>query len=564
MGALSRRRHALLRVELGVATQKGRRAKNEDYVAACFGGAADQKIVAALADGLGGYKGGREAAETTVRAFIDGFYSLPHLPVARAASRALDAVNGWIAAQRRVDTMLAGMATTFTALIFAGRTGHVVHVGDSRAYCLSQGRLLQLTSDHTAETGEVALALSRAVGFEPHVRLDHLALALRAQDRFLLCSDGVHGVLNPPQLQALLASGAPSQTSADAIVAAALQAGSADNVSAVVVDIIDLPLVEARDLTRRFAALPIGPPPEPGAIVDNFHIDSIVADGPERRVVSARDLASGEQLALTFPQLCPAEREAACRSAFVSEAWAASHARSPWIGEIIDIAPERQTRLYSAAPLHQGETLERRLRRCPAIALAEGLQIATRLSQGVAHLHRRGIVHRDIRPENVLLLKEGGLRLVGLSRAGDKDGASPDVSDESEFCAPELLAGGFADESTDLYALGVTIYRMFGDAAPYADKRRASTARFRSPTPLTAHRPDLPGWLDHILANAYAQDRADRYGDVLEFAIELENGARSTPPLKRKKAFYDRNPVLFWQGICGALFILLIAMAMRR
>jgi len=284
-------------------------------------------------------------------------------------------------------------------------------------------------------------------------------------------------------------------------------------------------------------------------------------------VLSASDLASGERLALTFPQACALEREAACRSAFVAEAWASSRARSPWIGEIIEIAPDRQTRLYSSAPLHEGETLERRLRRQPAIGLTEGLRIAARLAQGVAHLHRCGVIHRDIRPENVLLLQQGGLRLVGLSHAcrlGDGDAASPDVADESEFRAPEFLADGFADESTDLYALGVTIYRMFADAAPYGDLRPASTPRFRPATPLAAHRPDLPGWLDHVLANAYALDRADRYGDVLEFAFELENGARATPPAKRKKAFYDRNPVLFWQGICGALFIALIAMAMRR
>jgi serine/threonine protein phosphatase PrpC len=553
-----------LRVEIGVATQKGRRAKNEDYVAACFGGPADQKIVAALADGLGGYKGGREAAEITVRAFIDGFFSFPHLAVARAASRALDAVNGWIAAQRRVDAKLAGMATTFTALIFAGRCGHVVHVGDSRAYCLSQGRLQQLTSDHTAETGEVALALGRAVGFEPHIRLDHQAFALRTRDRFLLCSDGVHGVLSAPQLQSLLESGAASQASADAIVAAALQAGSTDNVSAVVVDIIDLPLVEARDLTRRFAALPLGAPPEPGDIIDNFRLEAILAEGPQRRVLSACDLANGERLALSFPQPCPAEREAACRAAFVAEAWASSRARSPDIGEIIEIAPERQTRLYGAAPLHEGETLERRLRRQPAIVLAEGLQIAMRLAQAVAHLHRCGIIHRDIRPKNVLLLKDGGVRLVGLSRASLPGDEGASTFDESEFHSPELRAGGFADESADLYALGVTIYRMFADAAPYGDEQRAATPRFRPATPLTAHRPDLPGWLDHVLANAYALDRVDCYGDVLEFAFELENGARATPPAKRKKAFYDRNPVLFWQAISGVLFILLVAMAMRR
>ena len=569
MGDVSPRYHHLLRVDVGLATQKGRRAKNEDYVAACFGrpDGAGQKIVAAVADGLGGYKGGREASETTVRAFIDGFYNFPQSSVAHAASRALDAVNRWIAAQRRVDPNLSGMATTFTALILAGRSGHVVHVGDTRAYRLSQGRLQQLSSDHTIDTGEVALALSRAVGFEADVRVDHIAFALQAQDRFLLCSDGVHGIVNPSQLTALLAFERRSQTAADAIVAAAMKAGGTDNISAIVVDILDLPLVNERDLARRFAALPIAAAPEPGEIIDDFRLDKVIAEKSEVRVLSALNLTSGERLVLSFPHRCGPSQEAARRSAFVNEAWAAARARSPWIGEIIEIDPARQTRLYSAAPCYEGETLERRLKRRPEIGLAEGMRIATRLSQGVAHLHRRQIIHRDIRPENVILLKNGGVRLGGLGRAKlprlEFD-SGPAPFGSSEYSAPELLAGASEDESTDLYALGVTIYRLFCDAAPYDDCQRSSAPIFRRPKPLAALRPDLPAWLDNVLGNAFALDRADRYGDVLEFALEIENGAHATPSVRPKKALYDRNPVLFWKAICGVLFAMVILMMMRR
>jgi serine/threonine protein phosphatase PrpC len=350
MGDFSPRYHRILRVDIGLATQMGRRAKNEDYVAACLGrpDASGKKIVAAVADGLGGYKGGREASKTAVRAFIDSFYNFPQLSVMQAVSRSLDAINGWIAAQRRVDPDLAGMAAIFTALILAGRSGHVAHVGDTRAYRLSQGRLQQLTNDHTIDTGEDALALSRAMGFEAAVRVDHMAFALQAQDRFLLCSDGVHGVLNPSQLKAFLASERLSQTAADEIVAAAMKGGSTDNISAIVVDILDLPLVNERDLVRRLAALPIAAAPEQGEIIDNFRLDEIIADKSEVRVFSAFDLATGERVVLSFPHRCAADEEAPRRSAFVSEAWAASRARSPWIGEIIEIDPARQTRLYSA------------------------------------------------------------------------------------------------------------------------------------------------------------------------------------------------------------------------
>ena len=383
------------------------------------------------------------------------------------------------------------MATTFTALILQGRSGHVAHVGDTRAYRFNQGRLQQLTTDHTIDTGEVALALSRAVGFEESVRVDHSAFALRAQDRFLICSDGVHGVLNPVQLERLLASGAGAQETANLCLAAALKAGSTDNVSAIVVDVLDLPPADEREIFRRIALLPISVAPQAGMIVDNYRLEKFVADGPERRVFFAVDQASGDRLVLAFPHRIP-DGEAACRAAFVNEAWVAAKARCSWIGEIVDLDPERQTRLYSAMLIYDGETLERRLRRQPRISLAEGLRIARRLARTVAHLHRCGIVHRDIRPENVILLHDGGVRLAGLARARApqlEDFSGPETIAERGYAAPEFLAGESGNESTDQYALGVTIYRAFCGDWPYGDGEVSPTTKFRKPTSLAGRRP---------------------------------------------------------------------------
>ena len=107
-----------LQVRLGFATEKGRRPDNQDYVATHLGyptQVATRGIVAAVADGVGGHRGGRQAAELTIRSFIDAYYALPEtLGVQRAASRALDAANQWIHAQGRSDPELNGMGCTFS------------------------------------------------------------------------------------------------------------------------------------------------------------------------------------------------------------------------------------------------------------------------------------------------------------------------------------------------------------------------------------------------------------------------------------------------------------------
>jgi hypothetical protein len=75
----------------------------------------------------------------------------------------------------------------------------------------------------------------------------------------------------------------------------------------------------------------------------------------------------------------------------------------------------------------------------------------------------------------------------------------------------------------------------------------------------------LPGWLDHVLANAIALDPQDRYGDVLEFAFEIENRSRFSRPIApQRKALYDRNPTLFWKAISTALLAALVYVLARR
>ncbi len=434
-------------MDVGFATETGKRPENEDYVAACFGPPnrrSELGVVAVVADGVGGHKGGRQASELAVRCFIDGYYAQPEtLGVLRASARSLEAINSWIAAQARADPELLGMGSTFTALIVARRTAYVIHIGDSRLYRLSDGRIELLTKDHTIGRGDFSSALHRAVGFEDAIRFDHAALGMSVHDRFLVCTDGVHGWLSDQRLRELLGERASPEETARIIVDSALEAGGVDNATALVVDIIDLPPADEREIAHSLASLPIQKLPEPGMIVDDFRIDEVISDGRYSRLMRATDLQSGKSLVLKFPHPRVAE-DASYRLAFVNEAWVSARVRSPWIGEIIELSPGRQTRLYSAMPFYDGETLETRLRRLPKIGLTEGVQIATRLARAIATLHRSGIIHRDIKPDNVILLRDGGLRLVdlGVSRVPQlEDFPEQDIPGTRELHGSRIVCG---------------------------------------------------------------------------------------------------------------------------
>ena len=560
-----------LRVAFGFASETGRRPDNQDYVGVSLGQPGRRSrhgIVAAVADGVGGHKGGRHAAELAVRGFIDGYYAQPEtLGVHRAAARALEAINGWIAAQGRNDPRLAGMATTFTALVLNERTGHVVHVGDSRIYLLRDGRLEVLTEDHTVGGGDFSHVLRRAVGFEKSLRIDHAVQGLRLLDRFLLCTDGIHGTLSEARLLALLGERVSPEETAQRVVAAALAAGSADNATALVLDVVDLPPADRREIVDAAAALPIFDLPEAGAVVDGFRLDDVLSNGRYSRLFRATDLQGGQVVVMKLPHPRVAE-DTSYRLAFANEAWVSARVRSPWIGEVVDVAPGRQTRLYSVMPFYDGETLERRLKRSPRLALGEGIDIATKLARAVATLHRAGIIHRDIKPDNVVLSKAGGLRLIdlGVARVPQvEDFPEQDIPGTPSYMAPELFAGRPGDAASDQFALGVTIYRALSGQFPYGEIEPFSHPRFGKPAPLSRYRPDLPAWLDAVMAKAIAADPAARFGDVIEFGVELETGATRMKPLPpTRKPLYDRDPLLFWKVLSALLFLLLVvSLAMR-
>ncbi len=274
--------------------------------APCSAGTAPSErrdVAIAVADGIGSAKGGRIAAETAVRGFLDGLWDVPEtMEVHRAGARILNALNRWIHAQGQQDLGLAGMGCTFTALVLRGRVAHLLHVGDTRAYRLSGDRLTRLSIDHVREGSGGSRLLYRALGIEAELRLDYSAHPMALHDRFLLCSDGVHRFLTDESIVDILrARSAPSDASR-ALVAAALDAGSTDNSTALVLDVVGLPAAQSADIDSAIMRLPLIPVPRGDETIDGFVLKVLLSDGPYSRLFGAVDEVEGGELVLKFPK----------------------------------------------------------------------------------------------------------------------------------------------------------------------------------------------------------------------------------------------------------------------
>ena len=545
----------------GHASETGTRLDNQDFVgiyAATESERASHGMIAALADGVGGAKGGRIASELAVRALIDGLYTQPDtIGPAAAVQRVMVPFNRWLAAMGRTDAM-AHAATTFTAMVLKGRRGHVLHVGDSRAWHFRDGHLTLLTQDHARSHPDQKHILYRALGIEERLRLDHLEVTLAEHDRMLLTSDGVHGSLSARRLEKLLGARNSADADAAAIVEAALGAGSQDNASAIILDIVSLPAVDHDSIAGDIGRLPILDPPGEGESVDGFRLEALLSDGRYTRLFRATDPASGQAVVIKFPK--PALlSESGARLAFAREILVGSRVSSPFVGGIVAVPQDRQTRLYGVQPFYEGETLEKRLR--TPVKLADGLAIAIKLTRAVAALHRLDIIHRDIKPDNVILLPDGGLRLIdlGVARLPRVDEfATGEIPGTPSYLAPEMFGGNLGDEGTDQFALGVTLWRILARIYPYGEIEAFSRPRFRTLEPPSKARPELPAWLDSTLMRAVAVDPADRFGDVIELLRALEGGAAVARVNQRAIPLIERNPARFWQLISLILAIALV------
>ncbi|MBS0476184.1 MAG: bifunctional protein-serine/threonine kinase/phosphatase [Proteobacteria bacterium] len=555
-------------VAAGFASLTGPRADNQDFGGVHLGTALERArhgIVAALADGVSGGKAGRVAAELAVRALVEGFYAMPDtLGAARAMQAALAAYNRWLYAQGRGDGM-QNSATTLTALALRGRRAHLVHVGDSRAWRFSAGRLTCLTTDHVRPEPDLRHVLIRALGIEPELRLDHGDVELAEHDRLLLTSDGVHGALSPVKIAAILGENASAEATAQRLAEAAIEAGSRDNATALVLDMVRLPAPDHDGILAGLSDLPFVDPPRPGESIDGFRAEAVLSEGRHAVLLKAIDGEDGSRVVIKFPRR-EVLTDRALRLAFAREMLLAQRISSPFVLAAHPVRPDRQTALYGVQPFLEGETMAQRLERGRP-SLGTALDAAIKLTRAVAALHRLDVVHRDLKPDNAILTSDGGLKLIDLGVARlprIEDFRVDEIPGTPGFMAPEQFEGNAGDALTDQFALGVTLYRWFTGQWPYGEQEAFQRPRFGRPAPPSRHRPEIPSWLDDAILTAIQPERDARFDDVIGLLRALEGGGSLEGGSRRNLPLIERDPVRFWQALCALLAAGLLAALVLR
>ncbi len=220
---------------------------------------------------------------------------------------------------------------------------------------------------------------------------------------------------------------------------------------------------------------------------------------------------------------------------FEKEALALSRVAHPGIAAILDLIEHGKERLL-VMELLEGETLDALVRRQGPLAPIRAAALIVQALAALGFAHREGVVHRDIKPGNLILTNAGPLKIldfgVALIAGTDPLTEAGFLVGTPAYMAPEQVTGAPVDARTDLYSMGLVFYFLVTGKLPFTGKTPALIAQARvdtDPVPARTHMHALPPWVESVLARAIARDPADRYQSADEFKAALEAGVRGQP-----------------------------------
>jgi protein phosphatase len=563
-----------LQVEFGGYSTAGVKPSNEDAFAAQQPSGSARLLkgaTACIADGASCSEQAQLASETAVTHFINDYYSTPDTwPVKTAAARVLSALNSWLYHHGKQSALPHnGLVTTFSAVIIKSTTAHIFHSGDSRIYRYRDNVLEPLTRDHNYYQRDGSAVLTRALGIDSHLEVDHFSEAVAIGDYLVLTTDGVHGALNNAELTVLLAEQeANLEQHAQAIVKAALAKGSADNASCLLVKVVDLPLEDIDEVHRQLTQLAIPPVLQEGQSIDGLKVLRVLHSGTRSHLYLVQESDTQKLFALKAPSENFSD-DPQYLEGFIREQWVASRIQHAGV-MTISPRPAQSPFLYLLCEYIEGQTLRQWIFDNPKPSLESVRQLTREIIGALRALQRLHMTHRDLKPENIMLTDNGRIKIIdfGTVHVGGLDEVASPLRESvpvgsADYIAPEYLLGETGSFVSDIFSLGAIVYEMLTGKLPYKlslQRQRhlkgIQDYRYHS---AREQRADLPLWVDLALQKATQPDVRLRYQALSEFMQDLCVPNQSMLNKRNAAPLLERNPLRFWQGVAVLLFVISIA-----
>ena len=549
----------------------------------------------ALADGISSSTVSQIASDLAIKDFIKQYYCTPETwGVVQSAKNVIQSINATLYTKTQQSpfcyTPDKGYVCTFSAVIVKGDTAHIFHVGDARVCLYSDDRIQVLTQSHRVNHSKHESYLANALGVHANVDIDYLAVPLKAGDTLILMTDGVYEYVSSPTLASLISPVYASENDASThstssqntsipkasiakksakplaqrLVDLALENNSNDNVSCQFITVESVG--DGKFLTPEYAvdetSLPIIKQLNVGETIDGYRIERQLYQSARSHVFLAWDENTKAHIVIKIPSTELAQ-DSDYLEHFALEEWLARRIKS---NHVINVPTRIQppSCMYTISEYIEGQNLTQWLTDNPKPDVEKVRSIIEQVAQGLMAMHREGLLHQDIRPENIMIEASGNCKIIDLGSArvaGISDALfehESDIMGTAAYVAPEYFLGDSGCDQSDLYSLAVLTYYLLSDRFPYGTqvaKTRTVAAqhKLKYQSVLDDRRP-IPAWIDATLKRALQPNPEKRFASLSEFTYHLRHPSpaflnRVTAPL------IQRHPLKFWQGLSLLLVI---------
>lgn len=499
--------------------------------------------IAVLCDGVGSALEGRNAAKRVVNSLINNFQLRPKTwSIEKSIKHFTASINTILYKESIAEYERSEYVTTLAFVVIEGDRLYGANLGDSRIYLLRNNQLSQLSFDHVMQESGYENVLTQAIGIEEYIEPYYFENILQEGDQILLCSDGLYNTLQEDIIKEKLSLGAHLLVK----YASKMQKDHLDDdTTAVCIEIKGLN--ELHNLKKQVLKIPLNLSKD--EVIDNYVLEKSLIQN-KRTWLALKD---DKKVVLKFVPVEIMDDEQVA-DLFVKEAWNANRLQTEFFPKAF--IPNERTHRYYVMEYLDGLDLKSYLEQ-EQLSIDDAIKLAKFLLAMSQYLLSYDLVHGDIKPENIIVKHTDAqveFHMIDFGSITDIFSIQSRAGTPS-YLAPERFTGGSINESTEIFSVGVTLYKALTKHYPYGEIEPFSNPVFKEAKKPSVYNKNIPAWLDSVILRSIAIETDKRYEHYSEMNYELTSPQNVKPFFSKNSSIIERSPVLFYRT---AFIIMLI------
>jgi len=479
--------------------------------------------VGIVCDGVGSADEGAEAALRVTTYLMNNFKIRPKTwSIEKSIISFIKSINSILYEESMLNYERAELITTLSIVVIEGNRLYGANVGDSRVYLYRDNTINQLSFDHTMDEKGYENVLTKAIGIDKDVEPYYFENTIEKDDKILLCSDGLYTIVSKDLLESGITLGAHSLVKKASKLT---QDNLPDDTTAVVIEI----LKADERLQLKQQKLPIPKTLKKSQIIDGYALELSLIQNDRTWICSKKT----KQYVIKFAPVECIDSEDTL-DLFVKEAWNAKRLKANFFPKAV--IPKNRTQRYYVMQLFNGEDLDSYLKH-KHLSIDDSIELGKTLINMSQFLLKYDLVHGDIKPHNIMIAKDDDenltYKIIDFGSMTEIFSLNSTAGTPS-FLSPQRFSGESISESSEVFAIGITLYLALTGKYPYGEIEPFQTPTFKEAKKPSLFNKNIPDWLDSVILRAISLDKEQRYAHYSEMSYEIKYPQKVKPYFSKK------------------------------